>query len=153
MDDLDNRILNELQNKFPLAERPYEVLAEQLGISEQMLWQRVEKMVANGRIRRLGASLSSHELGFYSTLAAVSVKASLIEKASEVIAEFTEVTHSYLRKDDFNIWFTIIACDQKRIAEILNEIQTHLSLNSSKIINLPMKKQFKLDARFNATTQ
>ncbi|UCF14663.1 MAG: hypothetical protein JSW59_14710, partial [Phycisphaerales bacterium] len=61
---------------------------------------------------------------------------------------FSEVTHSYLRNDNFNIWFTIIAADDERIQQILDEIRSIMSLNRSQILNLPMKRLFKLDTRF-----
>jgi DNA-binding Lrp family transcriptional regulator len=148
MDKLDFRILQELQDDFPLSERPYEIIARRLDISCDELCKRVENMVGKGVIRRIGASLDSRKFGFCSTLAAVSVGPDLVDKAAEIIGQFSEVTHSYLRSDDFNIWFTIIAADQQRLAEILEEIRTRLSLDSSKILNLPVKRLFKLDARF-----
>ena len=106
-------------------------------------------MIAEGVIRRIGASLDSHKLGFCSTLAAVRCKADLVEQAAEIIGRFPEVTHSYLRNDNFNIWFTIIAIDQERIEHILEQVRTSLSLESSQVLNLPMKHLFKLNARFN----
>jgi hypothetical protein len=59
-----------------------------------------------------------------------------------------EVTHSYLRNDHFNIWFTIIAVDKRRIKYILDSIHSELFLEASHILNLPVKRLFKLDARF-----
>jgi hypothetical protein len=96
----------------------------------------------------MGASFDSNKLGFRSTLAAVSVDPQLIDRASEVIGRFCEVTHSYLRNDVFNIWFTLIAIDDSRIEDILEQIRKSLSLDSSNVLNLPMKRLFKLDARF-----
>jgi DNA-binding Lrp family transcriptional regulator len=148
MDELDWRILQALQNDFPLSAKPYEIIARKLQIPCEQLWNRVQKLMAKGVIRRIGASLDSHKLGFCSTLAAVSVEPNLVDKAAEIIGRFPEVTHSYLRKDDFNIWFTIIATDEERLVEILKEISTALSIDSSNILNLPVKRLFKLDARF-----
>jgi len=75
MDELDYRILDALQNEFPLSERPYEVLAERLEISGDELWERVRGLAQDGVIRRMGASLDSRKLGYASTLAAISVQA------------------------------------------------------------------------------
>ena len=150
MDKLDCRILDELQNDFPLSARPYEIIARKLQIPCEQLWNRVQRLIAEGVIRRIGASLDSHKLGFCSTLATVRVEPDLVEQAAKIIGQFPEVTHSYLRKDDFNIWFTIIATDEKRVEEIIDQIRTGLSLNSSDILNLPVKQLFKLDARFKS---
>jgi len=99
MDELDWRILQALQNDFPLSARPYETIAHKLKIPCDELWNRIERMVSEGMIRRIGASLDSHKLGFCSTLAAVSVEPNLVDKAAEVIGQFPEVTHSYLRRE------------------------------------------------------
>ncbi len=149
MDELDCRILEALQNDFPLSEKPYEILANRVQIPCDQLWKRVQKLLAEGVIRRIGASLDSRKLGFCSTLAAVCCKADLVEQAAEIIGRFPEVTHSYLRNDNFNIWFTIIATDQEKIKHILEQIRTSLSLESSQVLNLPIKHLFKLNARFN----
>ncbi len=148
MDELDWRILQALQNDFPLSAKPYEIISRKLQIPCEQLWNRVQRLMAKGVIRRIGASLDSRKLGFCSTLAAVSVEPNLVDKAAEIIGRFPEVTHSYLRKDDFNIWFTIIATDEERLVEILKEIRTALFIDSSDILNLPVKRLFKLDARF-----
>ena len=108
MDELDCHILKALQNDFPLSERPYEILAHKLQIPCDQLWNRIQRLIAEGVIRRIGASLDSRKLGFCSTLAAVSCKAELVEQAAKIIGQFPEVTHSYLRNDKFNIWFTIL---------------------------------------------
>ncbi len=149
MDELDCRILEALQNDFPLSEKPYEIIANRLQIPCDQLWDRIQRLIAEGVIRRIGASLDSRKLGFCSTLAAVCCKADLVEQASEIIGRFPEVTHSYLRNDNFNIWFTIIATDKDRIEYILEQIRTSLSLESSQVLNLPIKHLFKLNARFN----
>ncbi len=148
MDELDCRILEALQNDFPLSERPYEILAHKLQIPCEELWNRIQRLIAEGVIRRIGASLDSRKLGFCSTLAAVSSKADLVEQAAKIIGQFSEVTHSYLRNDKFNIWFTIIAIDEERIEYILEQIRTSLSLENSQVLNLPIKHLFKLNARF-----
>ena len=150
MDELDRRILQGLQDDFPLSERPYEILAEALGVSCDEFWSRVQRLLDVGAIRRMGASLDSRKLGYSSTLAALSVEADRVEQAAEVIGQFAEVTHSYLRDDRFNIWFTIIAAEDERIESVLEQIRSALSLESSQVLNLPAKQLFKLDARFKA---
>ncbi len=149
MDELDSRILEALQDDFPLSSRPYAILSEKVGISEDEIWGRVERLLDEGIIRRIGASLDSRKLGFSSTLAAVSIEPGKIDRAAEVIGKPVEVTHSYQRNDEFNIWFTVIARDEDRIEEVLARIRSELSLEESKVLNLPMTRLFKLNARFN----
>ncbi|GAF71750.1 unnamed protein product, partial [marine sediment metagenome] len=75
----------------------------------------------------------------------------LVDRAAKIVGQFPEVTHSYLRKDRFNIWFTIIAVNNERIEYILEQIRCSLSLKNSQVLNLPAKRLFKLDARFNVS--
>ena len=150
IDDLDRRILNALQHDFPLCARPYDVLAQRLGVEAEVLWRRVTALLDTGVIRRLGASFDSRILGFSSTLAAIRVRPERVDLATQTIGRYPEVTHSYLRDHEFNIWFTIIAAGEQRLNEILQEVRTELSLDASDVMNLPMKRLFKLDARFAA---
>lgn len=150
LDDLDSKILDQMQNAFPLEERPYDIIAQRLGIDVDKLWARITKLVDDGVIRRIGASLNSKKLGYASTLAAIRVPADALDHAADVVGSYCEVTHSYLRDDVFNIWFTLIAVDTDRIAAVLKEIQTALSLNDDDVLNLPTIKLFKLDARFKS---
>lgn len=149
MDKIDGKIIKELQDDFPLSERPYKIIAERLNISEDELWGKIQQMLDKGIIRRMGASFDSNKLGFRSTLAAVSVDPELVDHAAIVIGQYYEVTHSYLRNDEFNIWFTLIAIDNDRIETILEQIRNDLNLGKEKVLNLPMKQLFKLDARFH----
>ena len=149
MDAVDKRVMELLQSEYPLCERPYRALAEKAGLSEEELWGRVEKLLCEGVIRRIGASMDSAELGFSSTLAAVRIEASRVEEAAEVIGGYEEVTHNYLRGNEYNIWFTVIAESAERIGEIIGEIRERLGLEEADVLNLPMKRKFKLDTRFD----
>ncbi len=151
MDDIDRKILSALQHDFPLSQEPYKVIAEKVGTGVEEVFRRVRTLIDTGAIRRLGASLDSRKLGYKSTLAAIRVADDQIDTASEAISAYPEVTHSYLRNSEFNVWFTLIAANEARIAEILEEIRLHLSLDPNDILNLPVEILFKLDARFNAS--
>ncbi len=153
MDNLDRKILSELQNDFPISPKPYNIIADKLEISRDELWGRIQELIDTGIIRRIGLSLDSKNLGFHSTLAAIRVHPDRVDKASAFINTFHEVTHSYQRRDDYNIWFTLITENETRIEEILEIIRTELSLNVLDVLDLPVKKLFKLDARFGTTNR
>ena len=148
MDDMDRRIIKELQENFPLEMNPYEVIADNLGMSVDQLWPRILALAESGVIRRMGFSIDSRKIGYSSTLAAVRVSQDRIDEASELISEYPQITHSYLREDDFNIWFTVIADDRDRVLVILEEIRDKLNLTEDDVMDLPVEKLFKLDARF-----
>lgn len=148
MDELDRMIVNELQEDFPLQANPYQIMAGNIGITVEQLWQRVQALVESGIIRRIGFSIDSRKMGYSSTLVAIRVMPERIEEASALIATYPEITHSYLRDDEYNIWFTVIAKDRLRISAILDEIRAKLDFSDGDLMDLPVKKLFKLDARF-----
>ena len=150
MDELNKKIISELQQGFPLEVNPYDIIAGKLGISVDELWERVQQLVGEGVIRRIGVSLDSRKLGYASTLAAVRVAPENVDRGAEVVGRYPEVTHSYERKGEFNIWFTLIAVDNVRMEVVLEEIRAVLGLNFADVLSLPVLNLFKLDARFKA---
>jgi DNA-binding Lrp family transcriptional regulator len=148
VDDMDRKIIKELQGNFPLEINPYEIIAANLGLSTDQLWQRVLALAEYGVIRRMGFSIDSRKIGYSSTLAAVRVPQDRVEEASDLISAYPQITHSYLREDPFNIWFTVIAENEDQIVVILEEIRDKLNLIDSDVMDLPVEKLFKLDARF-----
>ncbi|NYT19463.1 MAG: Lrp/AsnC family transcriptional regulator, partial [Methanosarcinales archaeon] len=48
LDDIDKEILNLIQLDFPLEVHPFEKLSAQLGISEEELLQRMERLKEEG---------------------------------------------------------------------------------------------------------
>jgi siroheme decarboxylase len=148
MNEMDKKILDALQNDFPIAAEPYKVIAGKLDMSVGHLLERIRSLMDNGTIRRIGISIDSRKLGFVSTLSAIRINEMQIEKACDIINSLPEITHSYLRSDEYNIWFTIIARDAERLNQILGHIKTEMSLTDSDVLNLPVEKMFKLDARF-----
>ena len=148
MDDLDRKIIKELQENFPLEVHPYEIIADHLGISVDQLWLRVQDLAQSGVIRRMGFSIDSRRIGYSSTLTGIRVSQDRVDEASELIASYPQITHSYLRADEYNIWFTVIADSRESVLDVLEEIRQKLELSPDDVMDLPVEKLFKLDARF-----
>jgi DNA-binding Lrp family transcriptional regulator len=146
LDELDKAILNQIQSSFPLTPRPYAAVGELLGLSEDEVVSRVQRMVADGVIRRIGANFNSRRLGYTSTLCAAHVPPEQIESFIQVVNHFPGVTHNYLRRHHLNIWFTLIAESTERIEEILGEIGKQSGI--AEIYSYPAKKIFKIQVDF-----
>lgn len=144
-DDTDRKILDLLQNDFPLAVQPYQAMAETLQLSQDELIARIAAMKASGLIRRIGGIMDSRRLGFYSTLCAVSVPAERIEEAARIINQQPGVTHNYSRDHEYNLWFTLTAPSRQESTEVLQALQADLGLN---IISMPAEKVYKIKVSF-----
>ena len=145
-DQTSKDILNRIQADFPIHPRPYKVLAEELGLSEDQLIDRIEQMKQEMIIRRIGGNFSPDRLGFYSTLCAARVEPDKIELFTRTVNAFSGVTHNYQRNHQYNIWFTFIAPSVQEIKERLETISQKTGVNE--ILNLPATHVFKIAANF-----
>ena len=70
-DETSRRLLELLQEAFPLVERPYEALGSQLGLSEAETLQRLAEAQDAGVIRQICAIYDTKALGYSSALVAM----------------------------------------------------------------------------------
>jgi DNA-binding Lrp family transcriptional regulator len=152
MDDLDRKLLAALQDGFPLDPQPYARLAEALGLPpshETDLWQRVQRLLDDGTLRRIGPSFDSRRLGHEPTLAALRVPADQVPRAAKIVNRFPEVTHNYQRSGSpWTLWFTVIAATARRQQAILDDIRRELALDPDDLMTLPVQRLYKIDVRF-----
>lgn len=139
-------ILNRIQADFPIHPRPYKILAEELGLSEDQLIDEIEQMKQEMIIRRIGGNFSPDRLGFYSTLCAARVDADKVELFATTVNAFSGVTHNYQRDHHYNIWFTFIAPSIQEIEKSLEIISQKTGV--TEILNLPATHVFKIAANF-----
>ncbi len=147
MDDIDRKLLNEIQSDFPITRRPYEDLGDRLDCSEEEILKRVERLRKEGIIRRIGGNFDSKRLGFATTLCAAKVPDDKINRFVEVVNRYPEVTHNYLRNHHYNIWFTLVAHDVKEINRYIEEIIQYTGVRE--ILNLPAVRTFKILVDFD----
>ncbi|AFV24698.1 putative AsnC family transcriptional regulator [Methanolobus psychrophilus R15] len=146
LDDMDKNILNTIQHDFPLDIHPFQKLGEELGISEEEIITRLERLRKEGAVRKIGPVINRNRVGGSSTLVAVNVPEDMIDEVADWIDEYPEVSHNYLRPDKYNVWFTLSASGEERINEILKELNQKTGLE---FINLPTVRLFKIGVRFN----
>jgi len=149
MDEIDKQLLNDFQRDFPISPRPYQVLADKLGIDEGEVMSRLEQLKSNGHISRIGGIVKPGSVGA-STLAALNVPAERIDEVAEYINGRVEVNHNYLREHDFNMWFVLNAGDQAAMKQAIDEIEADTGLE---VLVLPMLQDFHLDLGFGIRWQ
>lgn len=145
LDALDHKILNIIQSDFPLSCRPYAVIAQQIGISEQEAFVRTKRLRQSGIIRRIGANFDSSKLGFTSTLCAAKVLNDKLNNFIAIVNKYPGVTHNYLRSYEYNVWFTLIASSQSELCMIIDEISKKTGVQ---ILNLPKTRLYKIEVNF-----
>ena len=73
MDEFDRAIINALQGGFPICDEPYREVAEQLGIAELELIERLGCMLQEKTLTRFGPMFQIERMGGAFVLAALAV--------------------------------------------------------------------------------
>ena len=107
IDETDKKLLDMMQQDFPVSATPWKELAERLGITEEEALTRVKNLTDEGIVRRIGAVIDSRALGFTSCLLAMKVPSERMEEVASLINTCEGVTHNYERDDEYNLWFTL----------------------------------------------
>ena len=163
---LSQKLLAIIQDGFPLVERPYKALAEMLNcavendasekcanlaVSEQKVFDEVEKMRTSGVIRRIGGVYDSKKLGFISRLCAGKVPASEndfaaephaqtpMEKFATVVMSEPAITHNYIRSHEYNVWFTVIAENESAIQVVVDRVCSQTDLHDVHVLTATKK--------------
>ncbi len=168
---LSQKILAIIQDGFPLVERPYKALAEMLNcdggkdavendagekcanlaVSEQEVFDEVEKMRVSGVIRRIGGVYDSKKLGFISRLCAGKVPTSEndfavelhaqtpMEKFATVVMSEPAITHNYIRSHEYNVWFTVIAENESAIQSVVERVCSQADLHDVHVLTATKK--------------
>ena len=144
LDDLDKRLLNLMQGRFPIAPRPYQHVAAEAGIEEVQAMERVQHLLDERIIRQVTPIFDTRALGYSSMLVAAKVDPENPWRAANIINEHPGVSHNYLRNHEFNIWFTIATepdspLGLERTLEVLADIA-----GAESIRQLPTLKLFKI---------
>ena len=107
MELTDRQILNIIQTRFPLTERPFEDIANEMGSSENDVIERIKNLKDTNVIRQISAIFDSRRLGYKTTLVAMRLSDDKLESGAALINKHPGVSHNYGRSGHFNLWFTL----------------------------------------------
>jgi len=145
---LDRQIVLATQGGLPLSRRPYEVLAEKLGVDAGLIRERMQRMLDDGLIRRIGAVPNHYKLGFGANGMSVwDVDDDRISRYGRQIGRLDFVSHAYHRPRclpewPYNLFAMVhgrtreeVAAKVETIAEILGDAQRgHDVLFSTRVL-------------------
>lgn len=146
MDDIDRKILNILQDDFPLTVHPYKDIAEMIGLTEAEVLNRIQVLKDTGIIRRIGGVINARGMGWTTTLCAMTVPEHRIDEVAQRINQERGVTHNYLRDHQLNMWFTLIAPSPEEASLILQQIERDTSIH---IVEFPALQSYKIKVSFD----
>ncbi len=136
---LDISIIRKMQEDLPLVPQPYKEIAEELGIAENELINKIKEFLSKGIIRRFGTTLNHRNVGFKANGMVVwKVPDERIKDVSKIMILFSQISHCYQRPVfpgwPYNI-FTMVHGENKQECEkIVKEISNAVNINEYNIL-------------------
>ena len=107
LDDMDRRLINHLHGGFPLSHAPYAEVGRQLGLTQDEVIARLDRLLSDGWLTRFGPLFQIEAAGGQFVLAAIAVPQERFEEITRIVNDQTEVAHNYRREHALNMWFVI----------------------------------------------
>ncbi len=146
IEETDKKVISLIQKDLPVHPKPFALMAEKIGISEEEFINRVKHLKEQGVIRRFGATLRHQQAGFKANamIAWKSPKES-ISRMGKTLAEFREVTHCYHRSPrrdwPYNLYTMVHGSSRDECREIAERLSFATGLTDYAV--LFSEKEFK----------
>jgi DNA-binding Lrp family transcriptional regulator len=147
IDEIDKVIINHLQQGFPITPAPYRQVANSLGLSEEELISRLQRLLDAGVLSRFGPMYHAEQMGGALTLAALKVPDDRFDEVTEIVNAFPEVAHNYARNHILNMWFVLATEKPEQVVMVINEIEQRTGLM---VYNMPKINEYYVGLQLEA---
>ncbi|MCF6204845.1 MAG: Lrp/AsnC family transcriptional regulator [Methylococcaceae bacterium] len=105
IDEIDRQIIAATQTGLPLTLKPYQTIADSIGISDEVVMQKIVVMQEQGIIRRIAAVPNHYRLGYkYNGMTVWNIEDKHINEMGECIGQLNFVSHCYHRPRHLPEW-------------------------------------------------
>jgi DNA-binding Lrp family transcriptional regulator len=132
MSALELAVVKATQGGLPLVPRPYEEIARRLGVAQDAVLGALRRMLADGRIRRIGAVPNHYALGYTANAMSVwDVRDDAVGELGSAVGALPFVTHCYRRPRrlphwPYNLFAMVHGRDRAETGRKLAEIEALL---------------------------
>ena len=147
LDDIDRRLINHLHGGFPLCNAPYAQVAIDLGLSEQEVLARLDRMLHEGWLTRFGPLFQIEAAGGQFVLAALAAPDERYDEVTQIVNAQTEVAHNYRREHALNMWFVVAAESPQEAQAVCERIEVLTGLT---VWAFPKEREFFVELRLPA---
>ncbi|GHD50259.1 DNA-binding transcriptional regulator, Lrp family [Marinobacter persicus] len=144
LDAADKALIDSYQRGLPVCERPYQAMAQNLGLTENEVIRRLAALKEQKVLSRVGPVFEHSQAGA-SLLAAVAASPEQMDAAAARINLAPGVNHNYAREHRYNLWFVMTAADERTLKGRLDELEQQLGLP---MLRLPMIEGYHIDLGF-----
>lgn len=125
---LDKKLLLILNQKLPITQRPFKIIAERFGMEEKQILSVLKKSRKIGLLRRFGVFLDHRKIGLKTNaLIAWRVKTKKINNVARILTGFSNVSHCYLR-NTYPFWpynlYTMLHTKNKKESKKIIELMS-----------------------------
>ncbi|MFZ5485532.1 Lrp/AsnC family transcriptional regulator [Extensimonas perlucida] len=151
--DYDLRLIDRLHGGFPLCDRPFAAVAQQLGCSEDTLIDRLQGLLAHGDLTRFGPLFQIERAGGRFVLAAMAVPEDRFASVAAQLGALPEIAHNYRRESahpeqpgatPLNMWFVIAVESAVQIDPLIARIEAMTGLP---VYAFPKEREFFVELR------
>jgi DNA-binding Lrp family transcriptional regulator len=151
LDEVDKKLLNDIQWVFPLADRPYLEIGKKHGLSEDEVMRRIKSLRSMGLVRQINAIFDTRRLGYKSALIAFAVTPEKLDAVADKVNEHPGVSHNYERNHEYNMWFTLAVPPD---ADMKQELDKMAALDGVvKYRLLPTLKMYKIGVKLDMVNE
>lgn len=143
----DRAIINSLQGGLPVCDRPYLEAARAIGIGEDELLERLQRLLDEGTLTRVGPMFQIERIGGAFTLAALQAPAADFDRIVALVNAHPEVAHNYERSHALNMWFVIATETPERIAQVIAAIEEE---TGCPVFNFPKSREYFIEMKLSA---
>ena len=98
MNAIDEKIVRATQAGLPLVSKPYAAISREIDVPEEEVLLRMKRMLADGRIRRIGAVPNHYALGYTANAMSVwDVADEAVDELGRKVGALAFVSHCYRR--------------------------------------------------------
>jgi DNA-binding Lrp family transcriptional regulator len=156
IDAADARLLERLHGDFPLVDRPFAQVADELGQSEDEVIERLTRLLGQGVLTRFGPLFQIERAGGSFLLAAMSVPGQRFDAVARAVNAWREVAHNYRRESAargrsagargaaLNMWFVVAAESAAAAEAVVQRIEADTGLP---VWRFPKEREFKVELR------
>lgn len=144
----DARLVAFLHGGFPLTDRPFAEVAQQLGCPEEAVIERLQRLLSHGDLSRFGPLFQIERAGGRFVLAAMAVPEARFDSVAALLNAIPEVAHNYRRESahpdqanatPLNMWFVLAVESADLIAPAIARIEAATDLS---VFDFPKDREF-----------
>jgi len=129
MDTIDRAIISATQSGLPLLSQPYHAVAKQINQPVEVVKERMQAMLENGQIRRIGAVPNHYKIGYKANAMSVwDVPEESIDELGKLIGSLPYVSHCYQRPRflpewPYNLFAMLHGTSKEQVSEQANQLK------------------------------